>query len=49
MIKLHHLNKSRSKRIIWLLEELKIKYEIVPYLRDSVTFLAQQSLSRFIH
>jgi len=44
MIKLHHLNKSRSKRIIWLLEELKIKYEIVPYLRDSVTFLAPAEL-----
>ena len=44
MIKLHHLNKSRSKRIIWLLEELNIKYEIVPYLRDSVTFLAPPEL-----
>lgn len=40
MIKLHHLNKSRSKRIIWLLEELGVEYEIVPYQRDSATFLA---------
>ncbi|MGB5444383.1 MAG: glutathione S-transferase [Psychromonas sp.] len=44
MIKLHHLNKSRSKRIIWLLEELNIKYEVIPYLRDSVTFLAPPEL-----
>jgi glutathione S-transferase len=44
MIKLHHLNKSRSKRIIWLLEELKIKYEVIPYQRDSLTFLAPVEL-----
>lgn len=44
MIKLHHLNKSRSKRIIWLLEELNIKYDIVPYQRDNVTFLAPPEL-----
>ncbi len=44
MIKLHHLNKSRSKRIIWLLEELNVEYKIVPYQRDSVTFLAPPEL-----
>ncbi|WP_404973931.1 glutathione S-transferase family protein [Vibrio campbellii] len=44
MIKLHHLNQSRSKRIIWLLEELGVDYEIVPYLRDTVTFLAPPEL-----
>ncbi|CAM2931378.1 glutathione S-transferase [Vibrio mytili] len=44
MIKLHHLNQSRSKRIIWLLEELKVDYEIVPYVRDEVTFLAPPEL-----
>ena len=44
MIKLHHLNKSRSKRIIWLLEELNIDYEIIPYQRDSVSFLAPPEL-----
>ncbi len=44
MIKLHHLNQSRSKRIIWLLEELGVDYEIVPYLRDSVTFLTPPEL-----
>lgn len=44
MIKLHHLNKSRSKRIIWLLEELGVDYQVVPYLRDNVTFLAPPEL-----
>ena len=44
MIKLHHLNKSRSKRIIWLLEELGIDYEIIGYQRDSETFLAPPEL-----
>ena len=44
MIKLHHLNYSRSKRIIWLLEELGLDYEVVPYQRDSVTFLAPPEL-----
>ena len=44
MIKLHHLNQSRSKRIIWLLEELDVNYEIVPYVRDSVTFMAPPEL-----
>ncbi|MEC6831424.1 glutathione S-transferase [Photobacterium toruni] len=44
MITLHHLNKSRSKRIIWLLEELNVIYEIKPYLRDAVTFLAPPEL-----
>ena len=38
MIKLHHLNKSRSKRIIWLLEELGVDYELVAYQRDATTF-----------
>jgi glutathione S-transferase len=44
MIKLHHLNKSRSKRIIWLLEELGVDYEVVAYQRDSQTFLAPAEL-----
>ena len=44
MIKLHHLNQSRSKRIIWLLEELNVDYEIVPYVRDKVTFMAPPEL-----
>ncbi|MDN3696233.1 glutathione S-transferase [Vibrio clamense] len=44
MIKLHHLNKSRSKRILWLLEELGVDYQVVPYQRDAVTFLAPPEL-----
>ncbi|OUS67897.1 glutathione S-transferase [Pseudoalteromonas sp. A601] len=46
MLKLHHLNKSRSKRIIWLLEELDIDYEIIAYQRDSETFLAPDELKQ---
>jgi glutathione S-transferase len=34
MITLHHLNNSRSQRILWLLEELGLEYRIVPYTRD---------------
>lgn len=33
MIKVHHLNNSRSQRILWLLEELETPYEIVKYQR----------------
>lgn len=44
MITLHHLNNSRSQRIIWLLEELGIDYDIKFYQRDPVTILAPQSL-----
>ncbi|WP_192896262.1 glutathione S-transferase family protein [Aeromonas salmonicida] len=40
MIILHHLNKSRSQRIIWLLEELGLPYQIKAYQRDATTFLA---------
>ncbi|BED90799.1 MULTISPECIES: glutathione S-transferase family protein [unclassified Pseudoalteromonas] len=46
MIKLHHLNKSRSKRIIWLLEELDVDYEIVAYQRNTETFLAPDELKK---
>lgn len=44
MIVLHHLNKSRSQRIIWLLEELGQPYEIKAYQRDATTFLAPPEL-----
>ncbi|WP_251358957.1 glutathione S-transferase family protein [Kangiella sp. TOML190] len=44
MITLHHLNQSRSKRIIWLLEELGLEYKLIPYQRDAVTFLAPPEL-----
>lgn len=46
MITLHHLNKSRSKRIIWLLEELDVEYQIVPYQRDPVNNLAPLELKK---
>lgn len=44
MITLHHLNKSRSKRIIWLLEELEIPYQIKAYQRVASTNLAPPEL-----
>ena len=44
MVTLHHLNNSRSQRIIWLLEELGIAYDLVRYQRDSVTNLAPPEL-----
>ncbi|MEM9489617.1 MAG: glutathione S-transferase [Myxococcota bacterium] len=44
MITLHHLNQSRSKRIIWLLEELGVDYRIQAYQRDATTSLAPDSL-----
>lgn len=40
MITVHHLNNSRSQRILWLLEELGADYEIVSYQRDASTNLA---------
>jgi glutathione S-transferase len=48
MIEVHHLNNSRSQRILWLLEELELDYEIVKYQRDAETNLAPESL-RKIH
>ena len=44
MITVHHLNESRSQRILWLLEELGLEYEIRPYLRDAKTRLAPPEL-----
>jgi glutathione S-transferase len=35
MLKIHHLNNSRSQRILWLLEELGVPYEIVKYQRGT--------------
>lgn len=40
----HHLNSSRSQRILWLLEELGLEYEIRHYARDAVTNLAPPEL-----
>jgi glutathione S-transferase len=48
MITLHHLNNSRSQRILWLLEELGVPYEIKRYQRDPKTMLAPPAL-RAIH
>ena len=44
MIVVHHLNDSRSQRILWLLEELGLPYEIVRYQRDAQTRLAPPEL-----
>ncbi|MBE9209193.1 glutathione S-transferase [Nostoc sp. LEGE 06077] len=48
MIIVHHLNNSRSQRVLWLLEELGIEYDIKFYERDSKTMLAPTSL-REVH
>jgi glutathione S-transferase len=48
MIVVHHLNNSRSQRVLWLLEELEIPYEVKRYERDPVTMLAPKSL-RDVH
>jgi glutathione S-transferase len=44
MIIVHHLNNSRSQRILWLLEELAVPYEIKHYQRDATTSLAPPEL-----
>lgn len=44
MIVVHHLNDSRSQRILWLLEELRLPYEIKRYQRDAQTRLAPPEL-----
>lgn len=48
MITVHHLNNSRSQRILWLLEELGLPYEIKRYQRDPKTMLAPPEL-RAVH
>ena len=45
MLTLHHLNDSRSQRILWLLEELGTPYELKRYQRDAVTRLAPPELT----
>ena len=44
MITVHHLNNSRSQRVLWLLEELGLPYEIKKYQRDAQTMLAPPEL-----
>ena len=44
MITVHHLNNSRSQRVLWLLEELGLPYDIRKYQRDAQTLLAPPEL-----
>ena len=48
MIVVHHLNNSRSQRVLWLLEELGLPYEVKRYERDAKTMLAPPEL-RAVH
>ena len=48
MIVVHHLNNSRSQRVLWLLEELGLPYEVKHYQRDAKTMLAPPEL-RAVH
>ena len=48
MITVHHLNNFRSQRVLWLLEELDLEYEVKRYERDPKTMLAPASL-RAVH
>ncbi len=48
MLTVHHLNNSRSQRVLWLLEELGVPYEVKHYQRDAKTMLAPPEL-RAIH
>ena len=44
MITVHHLEDSRSQRVLWLLEELELAYEVKHYKRDPKTMLAPAEL-----
>ncbi len=44
MIVVHHLNNSRSQRVLWLLEELGLPYEVRRYERDPKTMQAPPGL-----
>ena len=46
MIVVHHLENSRSQRILWLLEELQVPYEVKRYQRNPKTMLAPPELLR---
>jgi glutathione S-transferase len=48
MITVHHLNNSRSQRVLWLLEELGLEYQVKRYQRDPHTMLAPPEL-RAVH
>src|SRR5688572_24683342 len=44
MITVHHLNNSRSQRVLWLLEELEVPYEVIRHERNAKTMLAPPTL-----
>jgi glutathione S-transferase len=44
MVTVHHLNNSRSQRVLWLLEELGVPYQVQRYQRDAATMLAPAAL-----
>lgn len=44
MLKVHHLNDSRAQKTVWLLEELALPYDLVPYRRHAVTMVAPPEL-----
>jgi glutathione S-transferase len=44
MLRLHHLNNSRSQKTLWLLEELELPYEIVAYQRDPATMMGPPAI-----
>jgi glutathione S-transferase len=44
MIEVHHLNNSRSQRVLWMLEELGVPYTVVRYERDAKTMFAPPEL-----
>jgi glutathione S-transferase len=46
LIVVHHLENSRSQRVLWLLEELGLKYEVKRYARDPKTMLAPPELKQ---
>ncbi|WP_232629876.1 glutathione S-transferase [Methylobacterium sp. Leaf118] len=48
MITVHHLENSRSQRVLWLLEELGLAYAVTRYARDPATMLAPRAL-RAVH
>jgi hypothetical protein len=45
MLTVHHLNQSRSQRVIWALEELSLPYEIVHYQRERTCWRRRRSKS----
>lgn len=44
MLKVHHLNDSRSQKVVWLLEELGLPYEVVPHQRHPETLMGPPAL-----